>query len=1459
MKSEDMPYVGEIDSARNKEKLSAVVISYNRADLIGTCLRALSFADELIVIDKSSTDGTPELAAALADRVIVTAWSPTVEETRAFAVSNVQHEWILCLDDDECLSVEAVRFIQEEMPNPRADVYALPQRHYILGVHDEAAYYWPEYQPRLFRRGAVIFRDTIHGGTVAAPNATVYHIPPETGACIHHLSHKNVAQWIEKSNRYTSRPDRLRAEDARYDLAAFAHGRIDAFIAATKAADRGTYPAAVAVLRAVYDIIDRLKAWEAEEGLDGGAAFKRICRELEAGYERNLPGRTPSGPVEQRFVRAEGKVAPPLLPSGSATTADVAVEQTVTALRDSLRHVRVTFEAYQRRTDEMIVGQRAELEFRSRELQAAQARSEELLAETERVHAALAAMRAETLEAQEATRQAQRAAQEAMRQAQRAAQAETERVHAAFAAMRAETLQAQETLRQEQRAALESAAKQEATINVLRHRTEVAEAMLRDVLSSTSWVFTAPLRFASARARLLTRAALPGGGEARRVIKGSLLRRLGIRQHGPAALITAAGSQAVRSVPLAPHEAAVASYVAWRSRFDTPSAADLHRLRDTAESTPPALFLISVTPDGIHLLDRTLAGLRVIVGLRWSATILFAEGCSAAAIEACGCATAGDPRFITQDRATSFDEVVLLLEAGAIPRSYGPRLLVDALERDSAAGLAYSDEDRLVQDGIPDTPFFKPRFARSLADAGVLLGRMTALRPPPGGVAVLIRELREAGSAQALARVVALGRADYEVVHVPHVTFHDTAPPVSWLRVKPSLPDELPLVSIIIPTRDSWRLLKACLASLKTTAWPGDRLEIIVVDNNSSDEETLAELAKAEAAGDIRLIRDAEPFNYPRLNNVAAQLANGELLVLLNNDTEVRDPQWLRKMAAYALRPGAGAVGPKLLYGDGTVQHGGVILGVQGAAAHAHRLLAENEPGYAGLATATHEVSAVTGACLMVRRDLFFEVGGLREEFRVAFNDVLLCLDLQARGCQNYYLGEPLMLHHESKTRGYDDTPEKVRLARHETCMALRIHPRLFRDDPFYSPNLSLEIPHQLAFAPRRRAAWKAPLGQTLRVMMLSITYARGHGVAVVIEQQVRALAAAGHEVILAGARSERDFDGSEIIEVHDPRSAATLASDLGIDVIVAHTPPYFGVARWTGAYPPVLSYDYGEPPPEFFPDAAERRIQLEIKAMELAIATRVLAISEAVANESTFRPHGIVPLGNSHLGCWDAAAAGRRVAVRAARGWTDRTVVLNVCRFHAGERAYKGVDTYAAVRDALVRIDPIAAGGLLFVLCGKGTPEDVAAMEARGLTVIANVTDAEMTDLYAAADVYANFSRWEGYNLGIGQALAMGLPVVASDIPAHRAFGVKTTDDPDDAARFVLGKGWDDKERTPCLWMWDEPLRAFVREVEELARATSASPAPRFHAPATRREPELSDYQCADWQREDREINPPC
>jgi glycosyltransferase involved in cell wall biosynthesis len=239
--------------------ISGFVVAYNRAALVGTCLRSLRFVDELIVIDKSSTDDTPRIARCYADRVVTVPWSPTVEETRKLALRHCRHEWIAFLDDDEMLSPAAIEFLRAERAPDAADIVSLPLRHHILGRFDARAYYWPEHQLRFFRKGAVEFGPTVHGG-IRLLSERVERIAAESPIRIEHLSHPDTAQWIERTNRYTSRANRVGIAAESANLIAFAHARIDHWQAKSRDSDRNDYPAAVALLRAIYDMVDRLKA-----------------------------------------------------------------------------------------------------------------------------------------------------------------------------------------------------------------------------------------------------------------------------------------------------------------------------------------------------------------------------------------------------------------------------------------------------------------------------------------------------------------------------------------------------------------------------------------------------------------------------------------------------------------------------------------------------------------------------------------------------------------------------------------------------------------------------------------------------------------------------------------------------------------------------------------------------------------------------------------------------------------------------------------------------------------------------------------------------------------------------------------------------------------------------------------------------------------------------------------------
>lgn len=287
-------------------------------------------------------------------------------------------------------------------------------------------------------------------------------------------------------------------------------------------------------------------------------------------------------------------------------------------------------------------------------------------------------------------------------------------------------------------------------------------------------------------------------------------------------------------------------------------------------------------------------------------------------------------------------------------------------------------------------------------------------------------------------------------------------------RLRYALPTPLPLVSLIIPTRNGLALIRTCVDSiLNKTDYAN--YEILIVDNGSDDPATLAYFDHLRKDSRVRIIRDDGPFNYSALNNAAASIAKGEVLGLLNNDLEVITKEWLTEMVSLALQPAIGAVGARLWYPDDRLQHGGVILGIGGVAGHAHKGFPKGHPGYLGRASLISGFSAVTAACLVVRKEIFTSVGGLDEiDLKVACNDIDFCLRVRAAGYRNVWTPYAELYHHESATRGYEDTPEKIaRLAAESAVMQARWG-ELLANDPAYSPNLTLD--HEdfsLAWPPR--------------------------------------------------------------------------------------------------------------------------------------------------------------------------------------------------------------------------------------------------------------------------------------------------------------------------------------------------------------------------------------------------------
>lgn len=398
-----------------------------------------------------------------------------------------------------------------------------------------------------------------------------------------------------------------------------------------------------------------------------------------------------------------------------------------------------------------------------------------------------------------------------------------------------------------------------------------------------------------------------------------------------------------------------------------------------------------------------------------------------------------------------------------VPISSGTHLPPTALFRWAEAlqfgpaDLLFGDHDEIGKRGERRRPWFKPQWNDELALAQDYIGEAMAVSTAAARSALDNDGEYDRAAPYALGLAVAR-RSGAVVRHVAHIQAHvaqgqqsSAAERVAAVAAQVAsenaevsegehgttvvtwpLPDELPLVSIIVPTRDKLPLLRACVESIlnRTTYRP---FEILIVDNGSTRADTLAYLRVLGERSMVRIVRDEGPFNFSRLNNVAARMANGDFLCLLNNDTEIIDGNWLTEMMRQAVRSHIGAVGARLLYEDGSIQHAGVCIGLGQAAGHAHRFQKGNAEGYFARCHAAHYASAVTAACLVVEKSKFFAVGGLDEQnFAVAFNDVDLCLKLQRAGLRNVYTPHATLMHYESKSRGKDFSRQHIERYRRE-------------------------------------------------------------------------------------------------------------------------------------------------------------------------------------------------------------------------------------------------------------------------------------------------------------------------------------------------------------------------------------------------------------------------------------------
>ncbi|MCY1670962.1 glycosyltransferase family 2 protein [Novosphingobium sp. SL115] len=440
--------------------------------------------------------------------------------------------------------------------------------------------------------------------------------------------------------------------------------------------------------------------------------------------------------------------------------------------------------------------------------------------------------------------------------------------------------------------------------------------------------------------------------------------------------------------------------------------------------------------------------------------------------------------FLTKDRAGSTPAWIIPVRAGDGISPLASAVIGAAVQKSADASVLFWDSDQIIAGGRSD-PWIKGEWdvwhylARdSLSGACAISGKAVDMLPAE----ILDVEISLQSVATALMLLVA-GGVPHDPVHIPMVLSHAAvadgfvsqdqwrqivgncwSEPIEFsqdparsrfLDPQPPAPVSWPSVSIIVPTRDKAHLLRACVAGLDLLDYPG-RTELVIVDNGSAEADALSLVEELEQSGRAIVLRDDGPFNFSALNNRAVARSSGDVLCLLNNDVEATDGQWLASLVRFALRSDIGAVGPTLTYPDGTIQHAGVAIGIGDAAGHVSRHAMPGMHEHLAWHGALRSVSAVTAACLVVRREAYMNVGGLdADAFAVAFNDVDFCLKLQAAGLRNLYVPSVSLIHHESVSRGSDYAPANLlRFNGELSRFQARWRSAEWRD-PHYSPLFS--------------------------------------------------------------------------------------------------------------------------------------------------------------------------------------------------------------------------------------------------------------------------------------------------------------------------------------------------------------------------------------------------------------------
>jgi GT2 family glycosyltransferase len=576
---------------------------------------------------------------------------------------------------------------------------------------------------------------------------------------------------------------------------------------------------------------------------------------------------------------------------------------------------------------------------------------------------------------------------------------------------------------------------------------------------------------------------------------------------------------------------AIRRYDEWVRRYDTLSRSDRDKIRahvSRLDRTPLISVVMPVYETPEWALRGAIESIRRQLYPHWELCIAD-DASSAPHISRLLCEAAASDQRIKWTRreqnghisaasnsalALATGEFIALMDHDDVLPEHALYEVAVAIDGNPSLDIIYTDEDQIDRSGRRFAPYFKTDWNIDLLLGHNLVSHLGVYRRSLVHQVGGFREGFEGSQDYDLALRAADATVSDRICHIPAVLYHwrrdfgdasfseqrqhqcssaalraindhlirrhesgEAEPhPVmpQWSRVARPVPRPAPLVSLIVPTRDRPDLLGKCVDGLLNRT-EYRKIEVLIVDHESESSEARRLFNELQRDGRVRILPFSGPFNYSAINNMAVSRANGSVIGLVNDDVDVITPRWLHEMVALSLLSDVGAVGAKLIYPDGRVQHGGVVLGVGGIANHFNYGTARSNTGYFGRNVLASSVSAVTGACLVVRRSAFEEVGGLNEtDLAVAFNDVDFCLRLKQKGYRNVWTPHAELYHYESATRAAARSPEDTERFQREIDYMRRKWGHEIDGEAFYNHNFSTEMDEifQLAFPPRRRKPW---------------------------------------------------------------------------------------------------------------------------------------------------------------------------------------------------------------------------------------------------------------------------------------------------------------------------------------------------------------------------------------------------